>query len=68
MALEWQQIGTVTLYRGGMRATGDTYIEVSRAKVPGGWLVLTVVKGEVDQASTSFYPDPDHTWDGSSVP
>jgi hypothetical protein len=33
---------------------------MSRAKVPGGWLVLT------SEASITFVPDPDHTWDGSS--
>ena len=35
-----------------------------RAKVPGGWLVMLIL-GEV---SLTFYPDPDHEWDGSSLP
>jgi hypothetical protein len=36
---------------------------VYRAKVPGGWLVLVV-----DNASgLTFYPDPKHNWDGSSL-
>jgi hypothetical protein len=37
---------------------------VMRAKVPGGWLVNVIVT----QIGTglAFYPDPDHTWDGSS--
>jgi hypothetical protein len=68
MALEWQLISTITQFRGGMRSTGDTFIEISRACVPGGWLLLTAVKGEVDQASTSFYPDAEHLWDGNSLP
>lgn len=34
--------------------------EVRRAKVPGGWLVAV-------RASLTFYPDPEHAWDGSSV-
>ena len=34
---------------------------VLRAKVPGGWLV------RVD-LSVTFYPDPEHKWDGSSLP
>jgi hypothetical protein len=33
-----------------------------RAKVPGGWLVALA------GASVTFYPDPEHQWDGSSVP
>lgn len=32
-----------------------------RAKVPGGWLVALA------GASVTFYPDPEHQWDGSSV-
>jgi hypothetical protein len=32
-----------------------------RAKVPGGWLVALGGTG------VTFYPDPEHQWDGSSV-
>jgi hypothetical protein len=32
-----------------------------RAKVPGGWLVALAGAG------VTFYPDPEHQWDGSSV-
>ncbi len=38
---------------------------VKRAKVPGGWFVLITqpaVRGSF------FYPDPEHQWDGSSLP
>jgi hypothetical protein len=38
-----------------------------RTKVPGGWLVFTVF-GEGEGAGLTFYPDPQHTWDGSSLP
>ena len=34
--------------------------ELRRAKVPGGWLVA------VANAGLSFYPDPQHQWDGTS--
>ena len=37
-------------------------IPVGRAKIPGGWLVgngTTVL---------CFVPDPEHRWDGSSIP
>ncbi len=33
-----------------------------RAKVPGGWLVV------YGKDFITFYPDPDHKWDGSSLP
>ena len=33
-----------------------------RAKVPGGWLVLSPA------VSITFYPDPEHEWDGNSLP
>jgi len=32
-----------------------------RAKVPGGWLVA------LPGVSVTFYPDPKHRWDGSSL-
>ena len=35
-----------------------------RAKVPGGWLIC----GLSEEASPSFYPDPQHAWDGGSLP
>ena len=34
-------------------------VPVSRAKVPGGWLVLC-------GAAATYLPDPAHQWDGSS--
>jgi hypothetical protein len=34
---------------------------LSRAKVPGGWLIATV------QGGMTFYPDADHAWNGESV-
>lgn len=33
---------------------------ISRAKVPGGWLVLA------GNSSVAFYPDADHSWNGES--
>lgn len=38
-----------------------------RAKVPGGWLVRVTNIGEVDSIAVTFYPDPQHKWDGSSL-
>lgn len=34
---------------------------VSRAKVPGGWLVVAA------GSSLTFYPDPQHAWNGESL-
>jgi hypothetical protein len=33
---------------------------VARAKVPGGWLVVL-------GTGVTFYPDPEHTWNGESI-
>ncbi len=44
-------------------------INVSRAAVPGGWLMLIVhATGPMGQGGVTFVPDPSHTWDGSSIP
>ena len=44
-----------------LRAGSDA---VSRAKLPGGWLIAT---GEGPARSVVFYPDPKHSWDGSTL-
>jgi hypothetical protein len=36
---------------------------VFRAKVPGGWLVFA---RRGDDGGLTFYPDPDHQWNGHS--
>ena len=36
-----------------------------RAKVVGGWFVL-ITQGAI--RGSFFYPDPEHLWDGSSLP
>lgn len=40
---------------------GNVY-GTKRCKVPGGWLVIVYGSG------MAFYPDPEHKWDGSSLP
>lgn len=60
MVLKWKQIESETT-----STRGTTFeITVYRAKVPGGWFV------SLSSASNSpfFYPDPEHLWDGSSLP
>jgi hypothetical protein len=45
---------------------GHMYPErISRARVPGGWLVYTWELANNSPALT-FVPDPDHRWNGSS--
>ena len=40
----------------------SSHIQVRRAKVPGGWLIASGSGG------IAFYPDPEHAWDGASLP
>ena len=40
-------------------------IHLQRAKVPGGWLVQVNL---LSYSGAFFYPDPEHIWDGSSLP
>jgi len=40
---------------------------LSRAKIPGGWLV-GVESGSVRSWGLTFVPDPEHEWDGGSLP
>ncbi len=40
----------------------DSHIPLLRAKVPGGWLIAAG-----SGAGLTFYPDPGHEWDGTSL-
>ncbi len=42
----------------------------SRAKVPGGWVVFRNIEGSggYPVAGMCFLPDPNHEWDGQSLP
>jgi hypothetical protein len=53
MELTWEKIKNKGLWMGA----SDSY----RAKVPGGWLVLT------PQGAIAFFPDSAHQWDGNSL-
>lgn len=37
---------------------------VSRAKIPGGWLLIVTSNSG---GGLTFYPDPQHKWDGNSL-
>ena len=45
-------------------------LSVERARVPGGWLVVAYLMATMSfkTASMTFFFDPGHTWDGSSLP
>lgn len=61
MGLVWEEVQSVP------HAPGDVYPDrLSRAKVPGGWLVFIWSPMNSDQGIT-FYPDPNHEWEGSSA-
>jgi hypothetical protein len=53
-----------------IKATGsDRKLSISRAKVPGGWLVLLAWSDIQGSSSTmTFVPDANHQWDGASLP
>jgi hypothetical protein len=40
----------------------SSHFTISRAKVPGGWLIA------LNSAGIAFYPDARHKWDGLSLP
>ena len=37
-----------------------------RARIAGGWLVFIETPGRGGLGGVTFYPDPDHTWDGGT--
>ena len=53
--LKWESIGSVHL----------DHLKLSRAKVPGGWLVMHITMQGIP--TMCFYPDQDHEWDGNSL-
>ena len=55
MTLQWQELS----HKGGLINS------IFRAKVPGGWLVQVY---QPDGCGITFYPDPEHEWDGGSLP
>jgi hypothetical protein len=61
--LRWENIKTVREDRGLLNSE---YL-AERAKVPGGWLVISQFK--IGSAhGLVFLPDPNHEWDGGSLP
>ena len=47
---------------------GDSTQRLDRAKVPGGWLLRIHGHRRGVGGGITFYPDPSHSWTGSSLP
>ena len=64
--LVWEQL-SVAHGSGASPADATEFLSLAmyRTKVPGGWLVMAKVTHGV---SVSFYPDPQHAWDGKTLP
>lgn len=54
--LVWEELGSSG--RGVLKLDWN----VCRAKVPGGWLVVVIH----NTSGLTFYPDPEHKWEGGS--
>lgn len=52
--VKWEELGEMP--------TSTLY----RIKVPGGWLVR--IQGHSGSEAITFYPDPQHLWNGSPLP
>lgn len=64
--IEWEEVST---------STRDERLQ--RATIPGGWLLKVLEDDFVPDSggghheysvAVIFIPDPDHTWDGGSLP
>ena len=60
--LHWQEVDSSPGKKGLFAFDWKVY----RTKVPGGWLVL--VMHNTNRSGLTFYPDPEHKWDGASLP
>jgi len=47
-----------------VKSEGCSKLSIFRAKVPSGWLVLV---HQADVEGLTFYPDPKHEWNASSM-
>lgn len=59
--LKWEPIPTIF----PSNNSSGIYQTIYRAKVPGGWIITNTY---TSMSPITFYPDPDHKWDGSSLP
>jgi hypothetical protein len=64
MTLTWEIVQTEMQEKGFLKNPAPYVV---RAKVPGGWFVKAD-DGIRRTGGAFFYPDPEHQWDGSSLP
>jgi hypothetical protein len=57
--LDWHKLNSSRTEGGTFKLGWD----VHRTKVPGGWLVLVIH----NTSGVTFYPDPEHKWNGGSL-
>jgi hypothetical protein len=57
--LVWQELNSLRAGGGILKLDWN----IHRTKVPGGWLVLVIH----NTTGLTFYPDPEHRWDGGSL-
>jgi hypothetical protein len=63
MPIQWEYLGTSKTPEAPYAPSFA--VALYRAKVPGGWLLMTLANGE--WSNLTFYPDQHHRWDGSSL-
>jgi len=66
MALVWEELDSKQKDAKGKIVSDGLTMKTWRAKIPGGWLVRWAFG--VNAAGPTFVPDPQHLWDGHSVP
>ena len=60
--IQWESLPVEMEYGGAKKC-------VYRFKVPGGWIVCVRIHAADDASGgLAFYPDPDHKWEGDSIP
>ena len=65
--MKWEYLGEQELRYGVGVASRDKG-HLFRTKVPGGWFIMFRIETAFSFVPVSFfYPDPDHTWDGSDL-
>ena len=65
--MQWEKIDQPEVIEGSGFFKWSYHVNLSRALVPGGWLVLAVghASGGEQSCSITFYPDLTHSWDVS---
>jgi hypothetical protein len=58
--LVWQELNSSMAKGGLFKFDWSVY----RTKVSGGWLVLVMH----NTSGLTYFPDPEHKWDGTSLP